>query len=98
MLERHLGDGAQEENTLKSQGWREGRWPRQCPEVAEKRLVTVLATSPTSDESSRWQAWDALEGTLALSVVLATESGLSPQVKGQRRKMPTGEVNFGSLW
>ena len=41
MLERPLASGAQEENTLKSQGWREGRWPRQCPEVAKKRLVAV---------------------------------------------------------
>lgn len=39
-----------------------------------------------------------LEGTFALSVVQAVESGLSPQAKRQRRKVPSGEVNSGSLW
>lgn len=39
-----------------------------------------------------------LEGTLAFSIVQAMESGLSPQAKGQQWKMPSGEVNSGSLW
>lgn len=51
---------AHEEKTLKGQGWQAERQPSQCPGVAEKRLATVLATSLTSDEASRWQTQGVL--------------------------------------
>lgn len=61
LLERHLAGWAHMEKTLRWQGWRAGRHPSQCPEVASKKLITVQGER------------GALKGTVALSVVQAME-------------------------